>query len=232
MLPAEYGNWFLRTTNTKQGYQLATIGIKIVSLVSTIGWSVFMMAKPLVFRAHQIIAIHKWISGRTWRYQQRWIWLAHGNTPPNLGMDQNVVLSKEQDGLGRRSEDGGQQPQQISAIGYDYVSAMGFSTFLKPPTVDHQFYPLVICYIAIEHITFIVDLPIQMVIFYSYVNVYPRVAIYGHILGSHGALGPIPPRFAHSTADDDMSIPTQTDVRHPTGAPNLLPGSTDEPWTK
>lgn len=25
--------------------------------------------------------------------------------------------------------------------------------------------------------------------------------------------------FAHSTADDDMSIPTQTDVRHPTGAP-------------
>ena len=138
--PQEYGNWFLRTTNTKRGYQLATIAIKIVSLVSTIGWSVFMMAKPLVFRAHQMIAIHKWISvesfgngtGRTWRYQQRWIWLAHGNTPPNLGMDQNVVLSKEQDGLGRRSEDGGQQPQQISAIGYDYVSAMGFSTFLKP----------------------------------------------------------------------------------------------------
>ncbi|CAK9097371.1 unnamed protein product [Durusdinium trenchii] len=27
-------------------------------------------------------------------------------------------------------------------------------------------------------------------------------------------------RFAHSAADDDMSIPTQTDVRHPTGAPH------------
>eukprot|EP00913_Durusdinium_trenchii_P000883 g821.t1 len=26
--------------------------------------------------------------------------------------------------------------------------------------------------------------------------------------------------FAHSAADDDMSIPTQTDVRHPTGAPH------------
>ena len=61
----------------------------------------------------------------------------------------------------------------------------------------------------------------KMVIFDSYVNVYHfgqqfMATSRGPPWGP-GALAP--PRFAHSTADDDMSIPTQTDVGHPTGAP-------------
>jgi len=39
----------------------------------------------------------------------------------------------------------------------------------KPPSNQHG-YPLVICYIAIENCPFIVDLPMKVVIFHSYVS--------------------------------------------------------------
>ena len=39
----------------------------------------------------------------------------------------------------------------------------------------NAYYPLVICYIAIEHIPYIVDLPMKNVIFHSFWYVYKRV---------------------------------------------------------